>query len=224
MTHFSDGVRAGRNFANNGTATQPGVFMSPINVYDIVPVALSATAVAAAQAVAAAGNLTINGASAAGGVATLDVPRTLSIVSTGAGDTTQTATITGTDTYGLPMSEAIAFNGTTTVAGKKAFKTVTRVAISAALAGNGSVGSGDIFGFPIAVGHRGYVLTSWAGTFVTTGTFAPAVTTSPATTTTGDVRGTYAVPDSANGSKRLTLWMYVEFPDTQTGLYGVTQA
>jgi hypothetical protein len=224
MTHFSDGVRAGRNFANNGTAIQPGVFMSPINVYDIAPVALSATAVAAAQAVAAAGNLTINGASATAGVATLDVPRTLSIVSTGAGDTTQVVTITGTDTYGIAMSEAITFNGTTTVAGKKAFKTVTRVAISAALAGNGSVGSGDIFGLPIAAGHRGYVQTAWGGAFVTTGTFAAAVTTSPATTTTGDVRGTFAVPDAANGTKRLTLWVYVESPDTQTGLYGVTQA
>ena len=42
MTHFSDGVRAGRNFANNGTASDPGVFMSPINVYNIVPVVLDA--------------------------------------------------------------------------------------------------------------------------------------------------------------------------------------
>jgi hypothetical protein len=122
------------------------------------------------------------------------------------------------------MSEAITFNGTTTVAGKKAFKTVTRVAISAALAGNGSVGSGDIFGLPIRADHRGYVLTAWAGAFVTTGTFVPAVTTSPATTTTGDVRGTYAVPDAADGTKRLTLWVYVVDDDTQTGIYGVTQA
>jgi len=222
MTHFSDGVRAGRNFANNGTASQPGVFLSPINVYDIVPVAFSATAVAAAQAVAGAGNLTINGASATGGVATFDVPRTITIVSTNAGDTTQTATVIGTDVYGLAMSELITFNGTTAVTGQKAFKTVTRVAISAALTGNGSTGSTDVFGFPFRANTRNYVLTAWNGAFVTTGTFAAADAT-VATTTTNDVRGTYAVPDAADGSKRLTLWMYIFDDDTQTGLYGVTQ-
>jgi hypothetical protein len=198
--------------------------MSPINVYDVVPVALSATAVAAAQAVAGAGNLTINGASATGGVATLDVPRAVSIVSSNAGDTTQTATVTGTDAYGLAVSEAITFNGTSTVSGKKAFKTVTRVAISAALTGNGSVGSTDIFGLPIRANGRNYVLTAWNSAFVTTGTFTAAVTTSPATTTTGDVRGTFAPADAADGTKRLTLWVFVLDDDTQTGLYGVTQA
>jgi hypothetical protein len=224
MTHFSDGVRAGRNFANNGTASQPGVYMSPMNVYDVVPIALSATAIAAAQAVAAAGNLTINGVQASGGVATFIVARAVSIVSSNAGDTTQIATVTGTDIYGLPLSEAITFNGTSTVNGKKAFQTVTRVAISALLAGNASVGTTDIFGLPIRANTRNYVLTAWNGAFVTTGTFVGAVATSPATTTTGDVRGTYAVPDAADGTKRLTLWVSVFDDDTQTGLYGVTQA
>lgn len=224
MTHFSDGVREGRNFANNGTATEPGVRLSPINVYNVVPVALSATAVAAAQAVAAAGNLTINGASATAGVATLDVPRCVSVVSSNAGDTTQVATVFGTDVYGLAMSEAITFNGVTTVSGQKAFKTVTRVAISAALTGNASVGSTDAFGLPIRANTRNYVLTAWNGAFVTTGTFTAADATTPATTTTDDVRGTYLVPDAANGTKRLTLWVFVFDDDTQTGLYGVAQA
>lgn len=224
MTHFSDGVRVGRNFANNGTASLPGVFMSPINVYDIVPATLSATAVAAAQAVAAAGNLTINGASASGGIATFDVPRCVSVVSSGAGDTTQVATITGTDAYGIPTTEAITFNGVTTVAGQKAFLTVTRVAISAALAGNASVGSTDILGIPFRVNTRNYVLTAWDGAFVTTGTFAAADTTSPATTTTNDVRGTYLPPTATNGVRRLTLWITIVDDDTQVALYGVAQA
>jgi hypothetical protein len=223
MTHFSDGVRVGRNFANNGTASQPGVFMSPINVYDIVPIALSATAVAAAQAVAAAGNLTINGGQASGGVATFAVARAVSIVSSNAGDTTQIATVTGTDTYGIPLSEAITFNGTSTVSGKKAFQTVTRVAISAALTGNASVGTTDVFGLPIRANTRNYVLTAWNAAFVTTGTITVA-DSATATTTTGDVRGTYLVPNAADGTKRLTLWVFVPDDDTQTGLYGVTQA
>lgn len=224
MTHFSDGVRAGRNFENNGTATQPGVYMSPVFVFDIVPSALAATAVAAAQAVAGAGNLLINGTEASNGSVTFVTARAVSIVSSGAGDTTQTATITGTDFYGLAQTETIAFNGTNTVNGKKAFRTVTRVAVSAAMAGNASVGTTDILGLPYRVSSRNYALTAWDGAQVTTGTFVAADATSPATATTGDVRGTFVPPTAANGTRRLTVWMYIADDDTKTGLYGVTPA
>jgi len=220
MTHFSDGVRAGRNFANNGTANQPGVFMSPINVYDVVPATLDADGICAQQTLAAAGNATLNGALASGGTVTLDVPR--NVVVDAAGAATAVLTITGTDVYGIPMSEAITLNGTTAVAGKKAFKTITRVAASAA-ATDIFVGTGDVFGLPIDANSRNYVLTAWNGAFVTTGTFVAADATA-ATTTTGDVRGTFAPADAADGTKRLTLWVFVFDDDTQTGLYGVTQA
>lgn len=221
MTHFSDGVRVGRNFANNGTASQPGVFLSPINVYDIVPVALDADGICAQQTLAAAGNALLDGALASSGTVVLDVPR--NVIIDAAGAATAVLTITGTDTYGIPMSEAITLNGTTAVVGKKAFKTITRVAASAA-ATDFFVGTGDTFGLPIRANTRGYVLTAWDGAFVTTGTFTAAVTTSPATTTTGDVRGTYLVPSVSDGTKRLTLWVFAFDDDTQTGLYGVTQA
>lgn len=223
MTHFSDGVRVGEYFGNHGTASLPGAPVSPVYVYDIVPLTLDADGIAAAQAVAGAGNLTINGALASSGTVTLDVPRAVEIDSSNAGDTTQTATVYGTDVYGVSMTETIAFNGTTAVAGQKAFKTVTRVAISAACAGNVNVGTTDVFGLPFRVDSRNYCLTAWDGAFVTTGTFAAADTTT-ATATTNDVRGTYLVPSAADGTKRLTVWMYIESADTGTGLYGVTQA
>jgi hypothetical protein len=224
MTHFSDGVRVGANFDNNGTASLPGAETSPIEVYSIVPATMATNNISTAQAVAAAGNLTITGTLATAGVATLDVPRIVRITSSSASDTTQTATVYGTDAYGISMSEAIAFNGAATVSGKKAFKTVTRVAISALLVGNASVGTGDAFGIPYVAASRNYVLTAYDGAFVTTGTFTGAVATSPATTTTGDVRGTYLVPSASDGSKILTLWIFVINADTRTGLYGVTQA
>jgi hypothetical protein len=220
MTHFSDGVRAGRNFANNGTASEPGVFMSPINVYNIVPVALDADGICAQQTLAAAGNALINGALASGGTVTLDVPR--NVIVDAAGAATAVLTVTGTDVYGIPMSEAITLNGTTAVAGKKAFKTITSIAASAA-ATDFFVGTGDVFGLPIRANSRNYVQTAWNGAFVTTGTFAAADATA-ATTTTGDVRGTFAPADAADATKRLTLWVFVLDDDTQTGLYGVTQA
>jgi len=220
MTHFSDGVRAGRNFANNGTASEPGVFLSPINVYNVVPAALDADGICAQQTLAAAGNALINGALASGGTVTLDVPR--NVIVDAAGAATAVLTITGTDVYGIPMSEAITLNGTTAVAGKKAFKTITRVAASAA-ATDFFVGTGDVFGLPIRANSRNYVLTAWGGAFVTTGTFTAADATT-ATTTTGDVRGTFAPADAADASKRLTAWVFVLDDDTQTGLYGVAQA
>jgi hypothetical protein len=220
MTHFSDGVRAGRNFANNGTASEPGVFMSPINVYDIVPVALDADGICAQQTLAAAGNALLNGALASGGTVTLDVPR--NVIVDAAGAATAVLTVTGTDVYGIPMSEAITLNGATAVAGKKAFKTITRIAASIA-ATDFFVGTGDVFGLPIRADSRNYVQTAWGGAFVTTGTFAAADATA-ATTTTGDVRGTFAPADAADASKRLTLYVFVADDDTQTGLYGVTQA
>ena len=220
MTHFSDGVRAGRNFANNGTASEPGVFLSPINVYNIVPVALDADGICAQQTLAAAGNALINGALASGGTVTLDVPR--NVIVDAAGAATAVLTVTGTDVYGIPMSEAITLNGTTAVAGKKAFKTITSIAASAA-ATDFFVGTGDVFGLPIRANSRNYVQTAWGGAFVTTGTFAAADATT-ATTTTGDVRGTFAPADAADATKRLTLWVFVLDDDTQTGLYGVAQA
>ena len=219
MTHFSDGVREGRNFANNGTATEPGARMSPVNVYNVVPAALVTNGICLQQTITGAANAVINGSLASGGVATLDVPR--NVIVDAAGAATAVLTIFGTDAYGIPMSEAITLNGTTAVAGKKAFKTITRIA-SSATATDIFVGTGDVFGLPLRANTRNYVLTAWNGAFVTTGTFVVADATA-ATTTTGDVRGTYAVPDAADAVKRLTLWVFVFDDDTQAGLYGVPQ-
>lgn len=221
MTHFSDGVRVGRNFTLNGSAQIPGAPISPVYVYNAVPAALDADGICAQQTLAAAGNASLNGALASGGTVTLDVPR--NVIVDAAGAATAVLTVTGTDVYGVPMSEAITLNGTTAVAGKKAFKTITSIAASAA-ATDFFVGTGDVFGLPFRADSRNFCLTAWDGAFVTTGTFVAAVTTSPATTTTGDVRGTFAPASAADGSKLLSVWMFIEDPDSVTGLYGVTQA
>lgn len=220
MTHFSDGVRVGDFFPAN---IDPGIPISPVFRYTVVPAALSANGVAASQAVAAAGNLTLNGALVTAGVAVLDVPRAVSIVSTNAGDTTQTATVAGLSVYGGPMSEVITFNGTTTVNGKKAFKKITSVRVSAALAGNGAVGVSDVIGLPYRAPSRDYVLTAQNGAFVTTGTFAGADTTSPATTTTGDVRGTFVPPAANDGTRVLSIVIFTDATSLTTA-YGVAQA
>lgn len=198
--------------------------MGRVYVFDVVPVALNLTGIAAAQAVGAAGNLTL-----AATAATLDTPRTLDIVSSGAGDTTQTATVHGTDQYGQDMSELIAFNGTTRVAGQKAFKKVTRVAISAALAGNGSVGWTDVLGLPYRVVSRDYINFNYNATVGLLAAVTVADTTSPATTTTNDVRGTITLASASDGVKRLVATLALPAiasgPNaTRLGALGVTQA
>jgi hypothetical protein len=120
------------------------------------PVALDADGICASQSMAAAGTLTINGSLSSGGSVTLDVPRALQVDASGAA--TAVLTITGTDVYGRPMSEAITLNGTTQVNGKKAFKTVTSVVSSAAIDNPCTVGTTDILGLPVFVPADGFVL------------------------------------------------------------------
>lgn len=206
-----------------------------VYIFDVVPVALQTSGLAVAQAVAAAGNLTLTAGTGvtrtADGRYVLDTPRCITIDSSGAGDTTQTATVYGYDVYGQPMSEAIAFNGVTEVSGTKAFKSVTRIAVSAALAGNANAGFNDKLGLPVKVANAGYIISvKWDGVLADdAGTLVAADATSPATTTTDDVRGTYTPSSAADGSKRLV--MAIALPAiavgpnaTRVGALGVTQA
>ena len=87
-------------------------------------------------------NLTIAGALATGGVATLDAARHVSITSTG-NNSTKTFTITGTDRYSNAITESLSGPTGGAVYTTKNFATVTNVAIDAASAGAVIVGSGD---------------------------------------------------------------------------------
>jgi hypothetical protein len=118
---------------------------------DLITLGAPATAatnnILASQSLASSGALTVNGVLATNGVATLDQPRAIRIVSGGAD--TAVITFTGTDVYGRTMVENITLNGTTSVSGKKAFKTVTAARASAAVANNITAGTTDILGLPI---------------------------------------------------------------------------
>jgi len=101
---------------------------------------LDRNGISTAQQTAEAANLTITGALATGGVATLDVPRHIGIYC--AGDiNTVTFTVYGTDRYGNSITETITGVNATTVNGTKNFKTVTQVAADAAVGTNVEVGS-----------------------------------------------------------------------------------
>ena len=136
--------------------------------------------------------------------------------------------ISGYDIYGTPMSEVIAAPASaTTVNGKKAFKYIASVVPQFTDAHNYSVGTTDIYGFPLRSDFFGDVAFNYNSAAITANTgYTAAVTTSPATTTTGDVRGTYALQSAADGSKRLILRQFVLVANmgSNSGLFGVTQA
>jgi len=223
-THVGGPFRVGGYSVGKGNQKGiPGAPISPIYVYEITPSTGTTVSIAAAQAVSGAGNLTINGTLATSGVATLDVPRNVIVVSSSGTDTTQTATVTGTDTYSVPVVETISLNGTNTVQGLKAFLTVSKVAMSASTSGNVSAGSGDKFGVPYRINKAGSLQAFWDATWNSGSGTTVLGSTATATATTGDVRGTYKPATASDGTRTLALWVYMDDVESANGLYGVDQ-
>jgi hypothetical protein len=119
--------------------------MTRLHSWDIDPVNADADGIAAAQAVAAAGNLTLNGALISGGVYTAadgtGIARQISVTSTG-DDSARTLMVTGTDADGRAQTEAIAGPNTTTESAKY-WATVTQIAVDDGTVGNISAGIVD---------------------------------------------------------------------------------
>jgi hypothetical protein len=150
--------------------------------------------------------------------------RALSIT-TAAGDSA-VYTVRGYDVYGQPVSEAFQAAGATTVPGKKGIKWLASVTPVGTVGATVTVGTTDVFAFPLFTGTFQDVSITWGAALVTASTgYLPGVAT-VATTTTGDVRGTYAVQSASDGSKRLTVRQSPSplFLGDTAGLYGVTQA
>lgn len=177
--------------------------LAPLTPYLInlgAPDVADADGVIASQSItAASGPATgINGALASGGVATFDRPRNVVAAWTG----TAVMTVTGTDEYGNVVVESSASG--TSLTGKKAFKTVTDVSVSADVT-LATVGSGDVLGLPVALPQAALVVKEIQdGVAATAGTLVAAVR-STATATTGDVRGTYDPNAACDGSKAFEL-------------------
>lgn len=108
--------------------------------------AASANNIAISQTLGGAGNLTLNGAAASGGVATLDSQRRVIVTSAG-NDAGLTWTIIGTDDTGSQIKDQ--FPGANGVAQSNLnFKTVSQVSSSAAAAAAVTVGTNTVGSSP----------------------------------------------------------------------------
>lgn len=115
----------------------------PVTVTKALTVAADDDGICASQTPSGAGNLTINGALASGGVASLTSQRRV-LVTCGGADSGRTFTVYGTKQGGAPISEAIAGSAGSTTQSNLDFLTVTRVAVDAATAGAVKVGTSEV--------------------------------------------------------------------------------
>ncbi len=173
------------------------------------PIAADADGIFASAAITAAAPIasgSFTGALAVGGAVTLDVPRNVVAAWTNAA----VMTVTGTDEFGAVVVESSGSG--TSLTGKKAFKTITSVAVSANVTG-ATVGTGDVLGLPFRLPNAVHVLKEiedfgapTAGTVV-----AALAQGTKSTATTADVRGTYDPNSAADGAKSFAL--IVSVPD-----------
>jgi hypothetical protein len=110
----------------------------------------SANAIALSQAVGGAGNLTLNGATVSGGVATIGTAgttlpsRRVIITSASNSDNGVVFTVYGTNRAGLAISETITGVTTTAVQSAYDYQTVTQVAANGSTVGNITVGTNGV--------------------------------------------------------------------------------
>lgn len=151
---------------------------------------------------------------------TMDTPVGRNITgdsSSASDDTTLAIRVVGQDTDFQPQTEEIAMNGTTAVAGVKAFSSVESVtfftvATGAVAASTGAidVGFGDIFGLPIRLNNEVHQIEREFidNTIVTTGTFVVGSLV-PETNTSPDKRGTFLPATAADSSNTYTIYMWM---------------
>jgi hypothetical protein len=180
------------------------------------PVLGVANTIGLSQSIAAGTPGLINGGSAVGGIAVLDVPRNVVAAWTG----TAILTVTGTDMYGYPQTEASASG--TSFTGNKAFATITAINVSASVT-VATVGTGAKLGLPFKV-ESGDIFGYQFGDAADVSTFVAGDQTSPATSSTKDVRGTVSAAGALNGSSFYSCLIKPYDASTQTGLFGVTPA
>ena len=202
-----------------------------------ITVTTTATTIAQTGNVVASGALAIDGLP---GVITFGQNKTFAVadpskaiaraisITAAASATGGAFTVVGADVYGTPQTETITAVANSTVNGKKGFKFV--ISVTPAFTDgtyNYSVGTTDIYEFPVRVDKFGYTAITWNNANISANTgFVAADTTSPATATTGSVRGTYATQSASDGTKQIQIFIAIppQNMSSVAGFFGVTPA
>ena len=124
--------------------------MSLIAALDYSLDAADSDGISVSQTPLAAGDLTITGALASGGVATLGagkVQRRVVITSVG-NDSARTFTIEGTNAAGTPISEELSGANASAAQSARDYQTVTRIGVDAATAGAVTAGTNGVGATP----------------------------------------------------------------------------
>lgn len=201
--------RARNQYYQNGLN---GIALPHIMTDVLGAITASATAsVSVLQTTAGAADLTITGALASGGVATMFCGRVVSLTSAG-NISAVTFTIYGTDDLSRPIRQNVTGPNANTVFSTVCFKTVTRVAASAAVGSNTSVGHGNVFNFKFRLPANGNVIAcSQDGKPESTLTLvAGQSATFAATSTSTDQRGTWAPNTAPDGTKQFSATYSVD--------------
>jgi hypothetical protein len=160
------------------------------------PAAASATAVHAAITLPTSGTTTVTTA-----ITNPDVPRNVTITGNAAG-ITGNVVITGTNRIGVTITDTIAANGTATVAGTKAIKTVTSIQVPTRTQASDtiSIGTGSVLGLSRKLTENTVLFAFLGGTKEGT---APTVTVS----STAIESNTVALNSSLNGTAVVVLYL-----------------
>jgi len=211
----------------------PGVIASPLRVTSFAPPTIVADNIAASQIMNGTVTLTAGTSATSAtlyGNTVIDITgsalydRAIKVTGAGSG-TAVTFTITGYDMYNQLQTETFTGPTTGTVTSGKTYRYIRSISTSGTTTSAFTIGTADVFGFPVLVSNFDQVLIYWNSALITATTgFTAADTTSPATTTTGAVRGKYAVQSAADGTKRLVTWINIADPNNMNNAYGVVPA
>lgn len=274
MTHYSDQIKQGGAYFARAGSWQPnnqwygnlatgtfqqnqtetlGIPHSQTITYEIGTASTSlASGIFFTTATLPGGTLTITGSLVSAGVATLDVPRAISITAS-TDNSTSVFTIVGTDGYGQtiavkmigPTGNTLGNNGSF-VWSPAAFKTVTSASQVGTSTAGLQIGSGDCFGLPFRIANVGkmmmiavngvFAATAGFATTAAGGTVGPVypgfAATGTHTASSADVRGMIGLPTTnlPNGSRRITVHFIAptvgitQAADTKENSYGLTPA
>lgn len=234
-TASTTNLAAGQHAANGTPMTLVSASGSGITVLAAAQTILDSGAIIPAGALAVDAQPGYVGGGTSGAFQFFDPTKGISrclAVTAAAGATGGVIVLKGYDIYGQPMTQNVTAVGGSTVNTTKAFKfLVSATPQFADNSHNYSIGTADIFGFNILVPRWSYCFVYWNDALLTANTGFTAGVATTATATTGDVRGTYAVQSSSDGTKRLQIFampavsniVVGNFANALNGIFGVPQ-